>query len=187
MLAYVFWHRSHRPVPAESYEAALNGFHRVLSTNGPPGFEGSSTFRVASIPWLHNEPGYEDWYLLRDSAGLDILERAAVAGARGTAHDSVAAYAAEGQAGLYRPRRPASRDLPGRTTATWLSKPAGVAYADFLEALDDAAPSDHEIWQRALVLGPSAEFCLIGPAGREEATAWPGEVSCVLTRDRIWP
>jgi hypothetical protein len=43
--------------------------------------------------------------------------------------------------------------------ASWLAKPAGAAYSEFLGRF-----AGGELWQRQMVLGPAPEFCLLGAA-----------------------
>src|SRR6516162_926382 len=101
MIAYLFWHRAYPTTTVEQYEDALMRFQQRLGQQQPPGFGGSASFRVAALPWLGNQPGYEDWCLLDGSWALDPLNAFAVAGAVMSAHDAAAAQMEEGHGGLY--------------------------------------------------------------------------------------
>jgi hypothetical protein len=165
MLAYLFWHWPAPGVEAGHYADALFAFHRSLAASPPAGLRGSRVFLVEGAPWVPVERAYEDWYLLDDFAALGALNEAAVSGARRDPHDAAARLAAGGAGGLYR-RLSGSAGAAGR--ASWLAKPAGTGYAEFL-----ARFSGGELWQRQLVLGPAPEFCLLGaapPAGVEART-----------------
>jgi hypothetical protein len=161
MLAYVFWHWPRQDVAAREYEADLAAFHRSLAAHAPPGFRRSLAFRVAALPWdAPQAAGYEDWYLVEDFAALDALNAAAVAGHNRPPHDRAARAAAGGAGGLYRFQNGAL-DLAEARRATWLSKPAGVGYAEFdaqLRARTAGTPI--AVWQRQMTLGPAPEFCL---------------------------
>jgi hypothetical protein len=118
--------------------------------------------RLAEMPWLTpGQGGYEDWHLLEDSAALDVLNEAAVTHARQAVHDRVAGMAANGAAGLYG-LRSGVRIEPA--VAYWMSKPAGMKYADFDESLQPLIASGCCLWGRRMTLGPTPEFCLHAPA-----------------------
>jgi hypothetical protein len=54
-------------------------------------------------------------------------------------------------------------DLARTNTGTWLSKPAGMNYAGFLEQVSRLVnPSSMGLWQRQMSLGPGPEFCVLG-------------------------
>jgi hypothetical protein len=157
MLAYVFWHWPAAGVPLEDYAQSVVAFHRALAASPPAGFRGSRLVAIEGAPWTGAERALEDWYLVDDFAALGALNEAAVSGARRGPHDAAAARAAGGAGGLYRRRATGARDP---RCATWLSKPPGTSYPDFLARL----PPSTELWQRQLVLGPAPEFCWAGPA-----------------------
>lgn len=160
MLAYVFWHVPRPGVEARDYEAAHREFHEVLWESGIAGLLGLRVFRLAAIPWLGGRTGYEDWHLLEDSAGLDVLNGAAISQARLRPHDRIAAMAAEGTAGLYSLRLGSLIDA---AHAYWLSKPAGMKYRDFDASLKPHIDSGACLWGRRMTLGPTPEFCLHAP------------------------
>lgn len=158
MLAYVFWHVRRPGVEAPEYEAAHRAFHDTLWATPVAGLLGLWIHRLAEIPWLEpRQQGYEDWHLMEGSAALDILNEAAVTRARQGAHDRVAAMAASGTAGLYAPRLGAPIKP---SMAYWLSKPAGMSYANFYQTLQPLVDTGCCLWGRRMTLGPTREFCL---------------------------
>jgi hypothetical protein len=161
MLAYVFWHWPQASVDTETYVAHLERFHRTLAANKPEGFQRSVVFRVADADWLQTRgTAYEEWYLLDDSAAMDRLNDAAVSGACEEPHNLVAREAAGGTGGLYRLRNGAGV-LSEARYAVWLSKPEGVLYRDFFEALGALTSQPGvALWGRQMTLGPTTEFCL---------------------------
>ncbi|HKE45859.1 MAG TPA: hypothetical protein VKB41_15110 [Steroidobacteraceae bacterium] len=160
MLAYLFWHCARAEVAASTYESGLVAFHRSLLQSRPQGFLGSVIVALDRIPWLADRAGYADWYLVESSADLDTINRAAVTGAREAPHDSVAALAHDGIAGLYRVSRGRLRLAGDRIDETWLSKPPGERYAEFLARMDAGMGDFGCLWQRQMTLGPTPEFCL---------------------------
>jgi len=161
LLAYVFWHIPRPGILARDYEAAHREFHDILWDSQVAGLLGIQVFKLAAIPWLDGQPGYEDWHFLDNSAALDVLDRAAITRARQHPHDRIAAMAAHGTAGLYgvrsgRPIEPAF--------ACWLSKPAGMSYAEFDASWQPLVDLGCCLWGRRMVLGPTPEFCLHAPA-----------------------
>jgi hypothetical protein len=184
VLAYTFWHWLNPAVSAADYESRLQRFHRVLSSDPPAGFSHSYAFAIHGAPWITGAAdAYEDWYIISGSAALDPLNDAATTGSRREAHETAAAAAAGGTAGLYRLRLGASIEPP--CVAYWFAKPAGVAYQDLYDALRfvvrDAAGA---LWGRQMTLGPAPEFCL--HAQRE--CALPGMLVPVSVPLRpVWP
>src|SRR5439155_1586070 len=92
LLAYVFSHRPASDADAQAYEDALRRFHSELAAGRPAGFVASTTYRF--------DDGYSDWYLVEDSAALDVLNEAAVSGARTEPHDMAARMASWGSGKL---------------------------------------------------------------------------------------
>lgn len=161
MLAYVFWHVPRPGAVAREYESAHGAFHDVLWAPGVRGLHGVRVFKLESIPWLDGQAGYEDWHLLEDSSALDILDRAAISGARQQPHDRIAAMAGAGTAGLYSLRLGETDDP---AMAYWLSKPDGMSYAAFESSLAPLVAEGCALWGRRMTLGPTPEFCLHAPA-----------------------
>ena len=180
MLAYLFWHRPYATITAKQYEEALIHFQKCIEQQRPPGFSGSASFRVNSLPWLGDRPGYEDWCLLEASWALDPLNAFAVAGPVTSAHDAAAAQMEEGNGGLYSLVW-GEPTLPEHSTTIWLTRPRGIQWRPVLDALRQQL---HEatLWRRQMVLGPGKEFALIVPAGRQVAapSGWTA-----LTIDRV--
>jgi hypothetical protein len=182
MLAYLFWHRPYAATSTAQYENALIRFQRHLGQQQPPGLSGSASFRVGSLPWLSDQPGYEDWCLLEGSWALDPLNAFAVAGPVTSAHDAAAAQMEEGYGGLYSLvwGDPA---LPGRSTAVWLTRPRGIQWRPVLDALHRQLP-EATLWRRQMVLGPGREFVFILPAGLKIA-APSGWSAMYIERTRL--
>ena len=173
MLAYVFSHRPGVGVDVADYEGALRRFHSTLAGAPPNGFLRSSTFKVGD--------GYSDWYLVDSSAALDVLNEAAVSGARTSAHDAAARMAIDGVGKLYSLTDGEPLSSPGFEIR--FSKPTGMAYAELYVRLQPySRRPDSSLWRRMMVLGPPPELCLIAPSAIE----LPGEFRPeVLRRDPI--
>ena len=161
MLAYVFWHVPRPGALARVYESAHGEFHSVLNAADVPGLRAVRVFKLDAIPWLDGQAGYEDWHLLEDSSALDVLDRAAISGARQRPHDSIAAMAGAGTAGLYGLRL-GKAIVP--KMAYWISKPDGMTYAAFEALLRPLVDTGCALWGRRMTLGPTPEFCLHAPA-----------------------
>jgi hypothetical protein len=161
MLAYVFWHWPQASVERETYLARLDSFHRTLAANSPQGFRHSVVFGIEDANWLETSgTAYEEWYLLDDSAAMDRLNDAAVSGACEEPHNLVARDAAGGTGGLYR-LRSGEEVLHEARFAVWLSKPDGVSYRSFYDALTPLTSLPNvALWGRQMTLGPTTEFCL---------------------------
>lgn len=162
MLAYVFWHRRGTDVPAIDYEKALSRFHLGLAKGAPGGFVVSASLRAASLPWLGDGgAGYEDWYVVEDFGALGVLNEAAIARGRKTAHDAAAALMADGTGGVYRLLDGSPRFAAVRI-ASWISPARGgnePVLDDFLaDGMDREGAS---LWRRQMSLGPAPEVCLL--------------------------
>jgi hypothetical protein len=155
LLAYVFSHRPVARVEIGAYEESLRRFHGELASASPNGFIASATFRVGDA--------YGDWYLLESSAAMDVLNAAAVSGARAPAHDSAAGMAADGTGKLLslasgQPSMEAGFEIR-------FAKPAGMSYAVLYARLRSwTGTPGVSLWRRMMVLGPPPEFCLIAPS-----------------------
>jgi len=180
MLAFVFWHWPRSDVTREEYEAKLVAFHQDLGKTLPAGMRRSLTCRVTGAPWLPDESGYEDWYLLDSSAALDVINREAVSGNTGRFHDAAAALSGGGTSGLYAPPLTEEGAASGRL-AVWFRKPAGMRYDDLYGKLEVEPAA---LWRRMLVLGPTPEFCLLQPDGPSIPAEW-GPTPVV--REPVWP
>jgi hypothetical protein len=164
LLAYVFWHVPRANAAAREYELRHREFHTVLLAANVAGLRSVRVFRLNSIPWLGGKAGYEDWHLLDDSAGLDVLDHAAVTQARQIPHDRIAALAGEGTAGLYGLRKGNPIEP---VIAYWMSKPEGMSYATFEASLAPHVAAGCCLWGRRMTLGPTPEFCLHAPGKRQ--------------------
>ena len=155
MLAYVFFHRAAPGVETRDYEAALRRFHAALAGDLPRGFIGSSTYRVGGA--------YADWYLVEGSAALDVLNEAAVSGARSASHDSVAHMATDGAGKLL--ALVSGSAATGAAFEIRFSKPAGMGYPELYDRLKPWTDrAEVTLWRRMMVLGPPPEFCLLAPS-----------------------
>jgi hypothetical protein len=179
MLAYVFWHRPRGGTEMDAYEEASVAFHRSLAHRKPVGMVGSSTLRLAELPWLPASAGaggadaaggavgYEDWYLIDDFTALGVLNEAAVGRGHRTSHDRVARRSGVGAGGVYTLVEGEAVVAPpaGESSqATWVALPPGSAPREVFELLGDGIdPASASLWRRQLVLGPAPEFCLLAP------------------------
>ena len=160
MIAYVFWHWKRPAIPAHDYEQAQQGFHNALAKAPPAGFHWSQSFALSGCDWAADRgDAYEDRYLVDDFTALDALDKAAVTASRQAPHDSAAALAAGGIAGIYELSQGEPMRVPRH--AAWFSKPPGVSYAALRELLDPVvARGEAAVWMRRMTLGPTPEFCL---------------------------
>jgi len=183
LLAYVFWHWRQASAAPAAYESAQQAFHHALATSPSAGFVRSFSHAIAGAPWA-NEGGeaYEDWYLLRDAAALDPLDAAAMSAGRKTVHDTAAAMAAKGTAGLYQLKLGEAPAAP--RSAQWFVKPAGTSYPQLFAAVEPAlAPVGGSLWMRKMTLGPATEFCVLA---REPATLAPPFQMFAFQLRSIW-
>ncbi len=185
MLAYVFWHWPNSNIDDATYRKLLQDFHQTLNTNAPKGFLGSVAFAVSQLPLLTNsQRGFEDWYLLEDSASLDILNEAAVSGVCEEPHNLVARQAADGTAGLYR-LRSGQEDLASAKSATWFRKPEGMSYQDLYSSLTaTTSRSGVGLWQRQMTLGQTTEFAIYNLDSLELTEIKPART---VELQRVWP
>ena len=165
MLAFVFWHWPREGVSRSEYEARLQEFHAALRAHPPAGFRHSAAFRGGPAAWgSPSGATYEDWYVTDGTAGLDPLEYGAVNGLCKAPHDTVAALAAGGTAGLYTVRAGVA-DLRETRACVWFSKPDGLTYAGLESLLRPlVATPGTSLWMRKMVLGPTPEFCVLSGA-----------------------
>jgi len=136
----------------DAYEGALRRFHAELAGSRPAGFVSSTTYRFSD--------GYSDWYLLENSAALDVLNAAAVSGARAASHDMAARMAGWGSGKLLSLAQ-GDPDLDALYEVAF-AKPAGMAYPELYAMLEPfAARAGAALWRRMMVLGPPPEFCFV--------------------------
>ncbi|MEX0821814.1 MAG: hypothetical protein WD021_06680 [Rhodothermales bacterium] len=163
MLAYVFWHAPREGTDPDAYEDALIAFHGALHEapheTPPQGLRMSAVYRHYALPWAPPSMFvYEDWYLVDSFAALGTLNAAAVSGSRRPSHDAAARASSWGAGGVY-----ASRGDDATTAGHftyWISKPGGMDYESFYDTLRASSGVETGVWQRQLVLGPAAEFCI---------------------------
>ena len=184
MLAYVFWHWPAAGAPPADYEAMQLAFHRNLAEARVPGFQGSTVFRIdGQAPWLAGSPAYADWYVADGSAALDLLNEAAVSGARRGPHD-VVARAMGASTGSLLQLQSAQAQVPAARWSTWIAKPRGMPYDPFYQRLGPLVARDGvSLWRRMLVLGPTPEFGLLS---RQPLELPPGLEGLALGLQPIW-
>ena len=161
MLAVVFWNSRRTDSDADSYESNLSEFHQALNANKPEGFRFSATYRVAKAPWFtpKNEI-YEDWYVLKNFAALDSLDRAVMHTDSKDAHRYLMTGTAMASGAIYALTKGAAR-LDGLLEANWLLKPRKVTIDKFIESTKaQLAGGKCSLWSRALGLGPT-QHCLL--------------------------
>lgn len=183
-LAYTFWHWKRRAVPASEYEKEQRAFHAALAEHPPAGFSQSISSSVIGAPWANGGgEAYQDRYIVRGSADLDVLEQAAISGARQRSHDNAARLADGGTAGLYQAR--VGRPVKVPRHALWFAKPDGMSYDELFARLEPLVRDGESVlWMRQMVLGPSPEFCLESTNG----LSLPPEFRPLsLTLRPIWP
>ena len=194
MLAYLFWHRPREGADAERYREAQLAFHRSLARNPPAGLRGSAIYLIPSVPWAeHGQPraSYEDWYLLDDFAAMGVLGEAAVGRGHRTAHDSAASGFGSGAGGLYGllEGEATAQCLRSATVAAWVGREPGSAKGRAAELLGDGMdPGSASLWRRQFVLGPAAEFCVLGrevPAGVSPERMPSGWSARVIERELL--
>jgi hypothetical protein len=166
VLAYLLWHT---PLGADTvhYERGLRAFHDALAASPPNGFVQSWTLRVDRPAWLPEAAAhYVDWYLVEGYAALGHLNDAAVSGRRRAPHDTMAALARTGTAGLVG-LVGGTVDVPVAPVLGLLDKPGGQPYDAFRPALAAAADTrpGTSCWMRQMTLGPGPEFVVVGAAG----------------------
>ena len=155
MLAYVFSHRAAEGVDIAAYEESIRQFHTALASVAPSGFVGSSTFRTGD--------GFSDWYMLESSAALDVLNAAAVSGARTPIHDAAARMAVDGVGKLL--NLSAGEYSAGAGYEVRFAKPAGMGYVDLHARLRTwTSVPGVSLWRRMMVLGPPPEFSMVTPS-----------------------
>ncbi len=165
MLAYIFWHRPYADADRTRYETGILHFQAQLAQERPPGFISAASFRIEAVPWLDDQPGYEDWCLLEASWAMDPLNSFAVAGATKAFHDNVAAQMDQGTGGIYA-HAGGETPLPVRSSVYWLTRPRGVDWQQTLTPVRARCPQA-VIWRRQMVLGVPAEFAVEAPDDAE--------------------
>lgn len=158
MLAYVFSHSPASSVDIQAYEESLRQFHAALAEAAPSGFIASNTFRTGD--------GYSDWYMVDSSAALDVVNAAAVSGARAPVHGAAARMAAGGVGKLLKLH--AGEYFAGLGFEVRFAKPPRMGYVDLYARLQKwtGAP-EVSLWRRMMVLGPPPEFAIITPSELE--------------------
>jgi len=167
MLAYIFWHRPFANIDRGRYEESIVRFQAALARQKPPGFIATVSFRIEAVPWLGDQAGYEDWYVLEGSWAMDPLNAFAVAGAVEAPHNEVAAQMEQGQGGIYAHAGGETRP-PAQSSIYWLTRPRGIQWQPVLDEVRSKCPQAN-VWRRQMVLGPAAEFGISVPGDIELA------------------
>lgn len=165
MLAYLFWHRPYADTDRKRYEDSLLRFQAQLHQEKPPGFIAAASFRIEPVPWLNDQAGYEDWYLVQGSWALDPLNAFAVAGRAQAPHDTAAAQMDQGHGGLYA-HYSGETPPPEQSSVYWLTRPRGIDWRAALEPMRVRHPQAN-IWRRQMVLGLPGEFAVSAPGDSE--------------------
>jgi hypothetical protein len=161
MLAYIFWHVSGPDTEVSAYETALINFHRHLADDAPRGFEYSTTYRISSVPWLSDRPGYEDWYLIDSPSALERLNTAAIKPERWDVHASVSYKTDFGHGGLYYHLQ-GEKHSARATKLVWLKRPKRIRYEAPLTEIIGSSFGFLSCWRKFMVLGPADEFAILG-------------------------
>jgi hypothetical protein len=163
MLAYVFWHAVPDALAAAEYEKALLHFGQALASAQIPGLLGNASYSIDRTAWL-GEPGYEDWAWLEGSWALDALNERAVSGTMEQPHNAIARMTKHGGFGALYYLVAGEHKIAADSKVVWLSRPRGINWRDTMPGIVQSANSEVTVWRRQMVLGPSPEFAVIGPA-----------------------
>jgi hypothetical protein len=167
MLAYIFWHRPFAHIDRKRYEESIVRFQAALAEEKPPGFIAVVSFRIEAVPWLGDQPGYEDWCVLEGSWAMDPLNAFAVAGMVKAPHDHVAMQMEQGTGGIYAHASGETRP-PAQSSVYWLTRPRSIQWRPPLDEVRAKCPQAN-VWRRQMVLGPAAEFAVSVPGETEIA------------------
>lgn len=163
MFTYVFWHTAKPNLALVEYEEGLAVFAQALPRCGCPGLKAAASFHISPVPWLNNQPGFEDWALVEGPGVLEALNVAAVSGDMASLHARVAEAMDLGHGGLYY-RLWGDLDPFSADAAQWLSRPRGITFRPELESITRSAGQPVSVWRRFMVLGPGREFLVLGRA-----------------------
>jgi len=175
MLAYLFWHTRKADARASEYEAGLAHFAQGLCRSGCAGLRSANSFCISAVPWLDNRDGYEDWVVVDGTRVLEELNITAVTGEMTVPHARVAQSMEAGHGGLYYhlwgDLDPHAADL-----SQWLWRPRGIEFRPVLERITQSAGQPVSVWRRFMVLGPGAEFLVLGnePLALPLPDGWTG-------------
>lgn len=158
MLGYLFWHAKAPSISAADYETQLSAFHASFQQLKPAGFMHSRVYRVPALPWMPaTEAVYEDWYILENSAALDVINHAAIHNPHKGSHDSVARMVIGGLGGAYELRSGEIDLIPEHVY--WFGKPATVP-KDVFQTDMQALKANALFWGKYMVFGQTPSFCL---------------------------
>lgn len=183
MFAYVFWHAKPESVDADSYETALLHFAVALHGVRIPRMLGNASYAIESTPWLQ-ESGYEDWTWVEDLSVFEALNTAAVSGPMENPHAGISQITKHGGFGALYYLVAGAHQALGDSKVFWVSRPRGIRWVDVMPAIVQSANADVAVWRRFMVLGPAAEFAIVGPA-QLELTLPPGWTALEIRRRRL--
>ena len=163
MLAYLFWHACPDASATDEYESKMLRFGRALADAKIPGVLGCASYAIERTPWL-GERGYEDWVWLEGTWALEGLNERAVSGPMERPHHAVSQATKHGGFGALYYLVAGRHATPGHSKVMWLSRPRGIVWREVMPAIVKSADAEVAVWRRLMVLGPSTEFAMIGPA-----------------------
>ena len=101
--------------------------------------------------------------MVESSAALDVLNAAAVSGARTEIHNAAARMAVDGVGKLF--NLSAGEYSVGAGYEVRFAKPAGMKYDDLYARLRTwTSVPGVSLWRRMMVLGPPPEFSIVTPS-----------------------
>jgi hypothetical protein len=184
MLAIIFWNARLTQCDAGTYQNSLTGFHQSLSEKKIDGFRYSATFRVSNVPWFEPETAvYEDWYVMKNFAGMDALDQAVVETPCQAPHMALMQSLSGAVGGAYGLVNGVGR-MAGMAHAQWFSKPRDVSDADIAALVQTQAPgAQHSFWTRGMAMGPMGNVLL-----SNEPVTLPDRFGALsVARERVWP
>ena len=161
MLALIFWNARRTDVDKSRYREALFAFHAELNRVKPAGLRYSCTFMSPPLPWFAptNEV-YEDWYVLRNFAGVDALDEAVAERDTMQSHRYLMRNTAGASAAIVGLAGGQAK-ICDYTEAYWTSTPRGITSAEFVSrAANQSRMARTSVWTRSLALGPREQLVL---------------------------
>jgi len=162
LLALIFWNARRSDADQTQYRDALFGFHEELNDNKPAGFRFSCTFASPPTPWFNaGSEIYEDWYVLRNFAGIDALEEAVANRDTMQSHRFLMRHTAGASAAIVGLSGGQAR-IFDFTEAYWTSTRQAIAIDGFFAAnlAGGSSRVNMSVWTRSLALGPNERLIL---------------------------
>jgi hypothetical protein len=184
MLAIVFWNARRVQCDSAAYQQSLIDFHQSLTDKKINGFRYSATFRISGVPWF--EPAtevFEDWYVMKNFAGMDALDQAVVEEPCQAPHMALMQTLSGAVGGAYGLINGVGR-MSGMAHAQWFSKPRDVSDEDIETLVQTQNPgARHSFWARGMAMGPMGNVLL-----STIPVTLPDNFGAVsVQRDRVWP